>query len=65
MTRKHTIRVRVAVWPDGSYTAYGAEKKTIEIHDDMLDGAPTGESIVWIVAEIPLPEEVRGYVEGE
>lgn len=62
------LRIRVAYWPNGTYCAYGgdgSEQMTINIHNDMLDAHEPGESVTWVVAEIPLPPaEVVGVVEG-
>jgi hypothetical protein len=67
MSQTVQVRIRVAVWPDGDYVAYGAlnsDAAVASIHSDMLDAGPDGEFIVWVTAEIPMPPpEVAGEVE--
>ena len=57
------IRIKVAVWPDGTWTAYGDNTKSAEqTMDEILDAAPGGDSTHWVEATIPLPLTVEGQV---
>ena len=62
---KTTIRVRikVAVWPDGTWTAYGDQTNRMErTMEDILDASPGGDSTHWVEATLPLPLTVEGKV---
>lgn len=62
---KATIRarIRVAVWPDGTWIAYGDEgKNAVRMHDDILDACPGGESYYWVEADLPMPTTIKGEV---
>ena len=61
------VRIRVALFPDGTYLAYGdgKDKSAEGMLADLLDAYPPGESRTWVVAEIPLPPaEVAGSAEA-
>lgn len=59
------VRIRITVWPDGKWIAYGDESKHAErTHGDIMDAAPGGESYHWVTANVPLPQEVAGKVEA-
>lgn len=62
---KTTIRarIRVAVWPDGSWTAYGDQTKNVErTFAEIIDAAPGGESYHWIECDLPLPTTIEAEV---
>jgi hypothetical protein len=59
------VRIRIAVWPNGKWIAYGDGKNTEELHNVYLEDEPRGESVHWITADVPLPSVVAGTVEEE
>lgn len=68
MPNETTIRarIRIAVWPDGRWTAYGDEGKHVQrTLDELLDASPGGESYHWIEANVPLPATVEGVVTND
>lgn len=66
MSKTVKVRIRVAIWPNGKWIAYGDEGREdslIRSHEDILEVLPPGESITWVTADLPLPGEVAGTVE--
>lgn len=58
------VRIRVAVWPDGKWIAYGDDGNHVErTHDEIMDACPGGDSIHWVTADLPLPTDIAGKVE--
>jgi hypothetical protein len=59
-------RIRVAVWPDGKWTAFGSESrqsKVEDFHRELIEAAPDNYSIRWVVVDLPLPSDIEGTVE--
>jgi hypothetical protein len=52
-----TVRIKIVVWPDGSWTAYSDHIKN---PDKYISG---GETEYWITAEIPMPADIKGEVQ--
>lgn len=60
-------RIRVAVWPNGNWTAYGTrgprgDVATERYLSELVEAAPAGESFYWVEAEIPWPPVIQGKV---
>lgn len=64
MSDTFRARIKIAVWPDGSWRAYGEDDtKSLDImFSDLMDAAPGGESYHWIEADVPLPTVIKGSV---
>lgn len=57
-------RIRVAVWPDGRWTAYGSEGELAEqTHRVLIEEEPGNYSICYVTADLPVQAEVTGAVE--
>ena len=57
------VRVKVAVWPDGRWTAYGDQTQAMErTMDELIEACPPGESTHWVEATLPMPVTVEGEV---
>lgn len=57
------VRIKIAVWPDGSWAAYGDNTKSAErTMDEILDAHPGGDSAHWVEATLPLPRIVEGEI---
>jgi hypothetical protein len=66
------VRIKVAVWPDGRWIAYGDESADVEAaFTEVIDDPPMGktyhcgESYHWIEADVPRPVTVEGKVSSE
>lgn len=68
MSKTVTVRIPVAVYPDGEWGAEATSHRDDERNLICLRDSWCEEhmSIVWITAEVPIPEpvEVRGEVEA-
>ena len=57
------VRIKIAVWPDGRWTAYGDEGKHAErTFRELIEAAPADETYYWIEANVPAQETIRGVV---
>lgn len=61
------VRIAVIVKPDGRWSAGGThEFSDAQVIDEARSELDAGDRLVWVTANVPLPEEteVRGEVEG-
>lgn len=67
MTDSNTVsvRVRIAVRPNGEWIACGDSEGGTEFTlDTYLMDIPDGAHIQWISAEVPLPSSIAGTIES-
>jgi len=58
------VRIRIAIWPNGKWMAYGDDGKHSErTHDEIMEASPGGESYHWVTANVPLPCDIEGTIE--
>lgn len=63
MEKTVKIKVRVAVWQDGSYVAYGDDLHPEKTFNELMYFFPKGETLFWVEADLPLTQTpIKGIV---